>query len=94
MPYPLLGKARYSTPVMNFRAFAYADGRAVHAGDRICVAGHRGRVERILAPETLDAQHFDCFGTGGILLKFDNGDLQLWPWTDEDLVLMGRGGGD
>ena len=71
--------------------FAYSNGSDVHEGDLISVCGRRGWVERIFTPGTPGAMDFSCFDTGGVLLNFESGDLQLWPYIDEDLVLLGRG---
>lgn len=76
---------------MNSGQFAYSDGSAIHEGDSISVSGKRGWVERIFAARTPAAKDFSCFDTGGVLLRFESGDLQVWPYINEDLVFLDRG---
>ena len=77
---------------MNSTSLVYSDGKVIQEGDLISVAGHRGHVERIFMAGTPEAGDFACGKTGGVLLNFDNGDLQVWPFINEDLVLLGRRG--
>jgi hypothetical protein len=70
--------------------FKYSSDVEVLEGDYITVTGKRGRVERIFRAGAEESKDFSCFDTGGILLGFDDGDLQLWPWINEDLVFVDR----
>lgn len=70
--------------------FVYRDGTTVQLGDVIIAASQPAKIEMILIPGTIDAQNFSCADTGGLLLKFDNGDMQLWPSVNEDLELVRR----
>jgi hypothetical protein len=72
------------------RVFAYSCGSSVRDGDRIVVAQANGTIEAILQPHTQEARDYDVFESGGLLLRFDNGDLQLWPEPDEDLIFVSR----
>jgi len=74
--------------VMNL--FNYCSGEEVCQGDRISVSGKKGFVERVIAAKTLEAKDYSCVDTGGMLLRFESGDLQLWPWMNEDLEFIGR----
>lgn len=68
--------------------FFYSNGVPIDEGDAITVIKKHGSVDRIFAPKTDDAKDFCCFDTGGILLRFEDGDLQVWPHVNEDLVLL------
>ena len=70
--------------------FKYCSGEEIRLGDRISVSGKKGFVERVIAANTLEAKDYSCVDTGGVLLRFESGDLQLWPWMNEDLELLGR----
>lgn len=73
------------------KAFRYTSGEEVLTGDKITVASKPGTIEKILSPQTQDATDFSCPDTGGLLIKFDDGDLQVWPDVDEDLILVRHG---
>ena len=63
----------------------YADGSEVHAGDRVLVNGERKAVvSAIVLPDTPNASDY-ALSDGGILVEFDNGELQAWPRVDEDM---------
>jgi hypothetical protein len=63
----------------------YADGSEVHAGDRVLVNGERKAVvSAIVLPDTPNASDY-ALSDGGILVEFDNGELQAWPRVDGDM---------
>lgn len=70
--------------------FCYSDGEKIRKNDEVVVAGERAVVLRILEKGSLVASDYSCFETGGILLDFENGDLQAWPFVNEDLILVRR----
>ncbi len=77
---------------MTEKRFVYSDGREINKGDRIVNDDLNGIVvsgivEGIFFPGSDEAQLHGCPFTGGVLLKFDNGDLQLWTDIDEHLIL-------
>jgi hypothetical protein len=71
-------------------AFHYKSGEAVREGDLVVVAGKRAVIERLFSERSAAAQDFACFETGGLMLKFEDGDVQVWPAVDEDLEFRGR----
>lgn len=71
-------------------AFHYKSGEAVQEGDIVAVVGKRATVESVFPERTSEARDFACFETGGLLLKFEDGDLQVWRWVNEDLEFQGR----
>jgi hypothetical protein len=71
--------------------FKYSDGSLVKVGDVILVINKPGRIEQILEKGTSEAEAYHCYDSGGLLIRFDDGDLQLWPETDEDLVFVKEG---
>lgn len=73
------------------RKFEYSSGEAVLDGDIVSVNGKAGVVESVLQPGDQRAIGYSCADTGGVLITFNDGDLQLWPNLDEDLVLIARG---
>lgn len=66
--------------------FTYSDGTPVNQGDRVIVENHRmASVELLLQPGTEESTVWQCCDTGGILLKFDDGDCWLCrEGLDED----------
>jgi hypothetical protein len=70
--------------------YKYFNGVAIHEGDIVLLTGLRGLVEMIMQPGTDAARDYNCAATGGFLLKFENGDLQLWKEADEDLQFVSR----
>lgn len=72
------------------RVFKYTCGETVERGDSISLIEVGGVVVAIMQPNSNEAIDHDCSNTGGILISFENGDLQLWVDTDEDLVFVGR----
>ena len=70
--------------------FQYLSGEEVCHGDLVIAANQRAAVESIFYPGTQGAKDFSCDATGGLLLKFYNGDLQLWFAPEEDLEFVAR----
>lgn len=70
--------------------FHYKSGEVVQEGDVVTVVGKRAIVERVFSAGSRGAQDFACPETGGLLLKFEDGDVQVWPSVDEDLEFRGR----
>ena len=71
--------------------FTYLGGTRVLVGDVVMAANKQASIEKVIQPRSKDAKDFNCEMTGGLLLAFEDGDLQLWPSANEDLVLMHRG---
>jgi hypothetical protein len=71
-------------------AFYYMSGEVVREGDIVTVINKLAVVERILSERSQDARDFACFNTGGLVLRFDDGDLQVWRSVDEDLEFLRR----
>lgn len=68
----------------------YANGDEVRANDRVLVNDeYFAFVENILMPGSQEASNYSCY-SGGVVLVFDNGDTQVWPYIDEDLELIDR----
>jgi hypothetical protein len=84
--------ARYArnTKVKIVEKFLYSTGEVVELGDLVTIIGKQATIETIILGHTQEASDFKCFETGGLLIAFANGDLQLWPWCDEDLVFVSR----
>jgi len=70
--------------------FHYHTGELIRDGDLVAVAGKRAVIDRVISERTRESQDFSCFETGGLLIKFEDGDLQLWPDVDEDLQFLKR----
>lgn len=70
----------------------YCSGIPIYKGDAIAVGELRGTVEELLVKGTSAAENYRCLDTGGLLLRFENGDLQVWPYMNEDLKLLQRKG--
>ena len=73
--------------------FRYRDGTAVGVGDAVGIDALDGRgvvttgtVSKVLLPGSPESKNFACWGTGGILILFDDGDCQLWVEPDDHLV--------
>lgn len=76
---------------MNKPKFYYSNGLELRVKDTVLVNGKlKACVEAILAPGTKESKNYSC-EEGGFLLVFDNGDVQVWPNTDEDILLIKRG---
>ena len=68
----------------------YPDGSELQRNDNVLVNNEQmARVETILIPGTKEALEYSC-EEGGFVLVFENGDVQVWPDTDEDILLIGR----
>lgn len=66
--------------------FKYMDGTLAEEQDRVLIDGARsGIVVRVLRPLTEAASNHGCHDSGGVLIEFDDGDVQLWPDLDEDI---------
>lgn len=75
---------------MSKSKFYYSDSSELKKGDSVLINGkHTACVEAILVPGTKEASQYSC-EEGGFLLIFDNGDVQVWPNTDEDITLVKR----
>ena len=68
--------------------FRYLTGESVRAGDLVQIIEKRTIIDRVFSKGAKDSREFSCEHTGGILLKFEDGDLQLWCHTNEDLKLI------
>lgn len=69
----------------------YSDGSEVLKGDIVLVNGKtKGHVENVLLPDTKEASDYSC-DEGGFIVVFEDGDVQVWPDTDEDIQLVQRG---
>ncbi len=71
--------------------FKYCTGESIESGDYILVGSKKGRISEVIFPNSQDSKDFNCFETGGVFISFDSGDMQLWPWIDEDLEFVKRG---
>ncbi len=74
--------------------FYYKTGEIVREGDLVVVAGKRAVVECLFSELSDAARDFACFETGGLMLRFEDGDVQVWTTTDEDLEYRGRSDAD
>jgi len=72
------------------RTFQYSTGEVVLNGDSVKVQNKIGTVVGLFQPGTEQAKDYSCSDTGGVLIEFTDGDLQLWPVLDEDLILVKR----
>ena len=67
----------------------YLTGEPIEVGDRVLVNKlYPGVVEYLLDAGSEAASQHGCSESGGIVLKFDNGHLQLWVRADEDLEFV------
>ena len=70
--------------------FYYPDGSELLKNDTVQVNDKKiARVKNILIPGTEEAKNYSC-EEGGFILVFENGDVQVWPDTDEDISLIRR----
>ena len=75
---------------MKSLSFFYTDGSKLRKNDRVLINDEQiARVDAILVPGTKEALDYSC-EKGGFVLVFENGDVQVWPDTDEDILLIGR----
>ena len=59
----------------------YSDtGQLVRKGELVFVDGNPGRVEEVCQPGTELARNYACEETGGLLILFDDGILELRPF--------------
>jgi hypothetical protein len=52
----------------------------IHSGDRINLDGRFGLVEIVCKPNSDVAETYACFASGGLLILFDDGVLELIPF--------------
>ena len=57
--------------------YFYGTNRRIKVGDTIFLDNHRGKVREIFEPLTQDADAYDCFKEGGILIETDEYGLML-----------------
>jgi hypothetical protein len=70
--------------------FYYSDGSELLKNDTVLINDKQtAQVENILIPGTEEAKNYSC-EEGGFILVFENGDVQVWPDTDEDISLVRR----
>ena len=73
------------------KTFFYADGKEVMPDDVVVTPNSRkARVQLLLEPGSPTANAYSA-PNGGIVLKFDDGDTQMWPQANEDMQLVRRG---
>ena len=71
--------------------FQYSNGATLQNNDKVLVNNKQvAYVETVLSPGTKKALQYSC-EEGGFILVFENGDVQVWANTDEDIVLIERG---
>ena len=70
--------------------FRYIGGELVCEGDGVMAANKRAVILRVMGMHTRNAKDHACFDTGGLLLEFEDGDLQVWPYVNEDIRLLQR----
>jgi hypothetical protein len=70
----------------------YLSGDQVRDNDRVLVYPSRPAVvEAVLRPGTKLARNYYVEKEGGFLLRFDDGDIQVWDTVDSQIELVGRG---
>ena len=55
-------------------------GRLIKSGDRIEIDRRQGHVQLVCMPGSEDADNYACTSTGGLLILFDDGILELQPF--------------
>jgi hypothetical protein len=79
---------------MPTKQFMYPSGIPVMQGDVVVATGVTRRqdayVELVIQPGTEDAKAYHCTETGGLLIRFSDGNLILSPSVDEDLQFVRR----
>jgi hypothetical protein len=72
------------------KKYHYSDGREVVINDVVLAPRNKSaRVKIILEPDSSLAHAYSS-PIGGIVLEFDDGDVQVWPEADEDLQFIRR----
>jgi hypothetical protein len=70
------------------KKYFYTDGQEVMVNDVVLTTpGRYAHVQLLLEPESQLANSYSA-PDGGIVLKFDDGDYQVWPQADEDMSLI------
>ncbi len=73
---------------MNSYKITYLDGKELKINDKVLIDGKKtAYVKNILIPTTRESLDYDC-ENGGFILVFENGDTQVWSYTDEDIILI------
>lgn len=71
--------------------FFYKNGTELKKGDVVMVNEKiKGYIESVLIQDSKEATNYAC-KEGGFVVALDNGDMQVWPETDEDIQLLHRG---
>lgn len=60
--------------------FYTSSEQEIHSGDRINLDGRIGLVEIVCQPNSDVAASYACFASGGLLILFDDGVLELIPF--------------
>ena len=69
----------------------YRDGSEVRKNDRVLVYPKRHAVvEAILRPGSKRARDYDVDKEGGFILRFDDGDVQVWLSAQDEIELIRR----
>ena len=64
----------------------YPDGTSIHVGDEVLVAKqYRARVRAILEQGSSAAVDYGCAETGGYLIEYRSGDVELVTESDPDV---------
>lgn len=70
--------------------FYYSDGSELQKKDIVLVNNQQiAHIENVLIPGSEDAINYSC-EEGGVIIVFENGDVQVWSDTDEDICLIRR----
>lgn len=71
--------------------FFYLSGDRIQEGDRVLVNSNKPAVVKYIleSGSGLASQH-GCPDSGGFMLSFDSGGLELWMAADEDLDFISR----
>ena len=68
----------------------YSDGSELRENDKVLINDkHIGHIDAILIPGTEKSFQYSC-EEGGFIVILENGDVQVWPDTDEDISLLER----
>lgn len=70
--------------------FFYLSGERIQEGDRVLVNNKPAVVKYVIESGSKPASQHGCPDSGGFMLSFDSGDLQLWVAVDEDLEFISR----
>jgi hypothetical protein len=77
---------------MNVIMFVYEPNKPVLVGDEVVTQdGRMATIDMVILPDTKDSMDYSCPKTGGVLLRFSNGGLELLTQIDDEpLELIGR----